>query len=126
MKKLFYLLMLAFLITGCNTTTSESSYEPLTTEVPTRPAGQKDVLGLTTPKMETVRVGFIGLGMRGPGAVRRFTHIPGVEIVALCDLHTDRVERTQKILENAGFPEAASYSGEEESWKELCDRDDID
>lgn len=126
MKKLFYLLMLAVLITGCNTTTSESSYEPLTTEVPTRPAGQKDVLGLTTPKMETVRVGFIGLGMRGPGAVRRFTHIPGVEIVALCDLHTDRVERTQKILENAGFPEAASYSGEEESWKELCDRDDID
>ena len=126
MKKLFYLLMLAFLITGCNTTTSESSYEPLTTEVPTRPAGQKDVLGLTTPKMETVRVGFIGLGMRGPDAVRRFTHIPGVEIVALCDLHTDRVERTQKILENAGFPEAASYSGEEESWKELCDRDDID
>ena len=126
MKKLLYLLMLAVLITGCNTTTSESSYEPLTTEVPTRPAGQKDVLGLTTPKMETVRVGFIGLGMRGPGAVRRFTHIPGVEIVALCDLHTDRVERTQKILENAGFPEAASYSGEEESWKELCDRDDID
>ena len=126
MKKLFYLLMLAVFITGCNTTTSESSYEPLTTEVPTRPAGQKDVLGLTTPKMETVRVGFIGLGMRGPGAVRRFTHIPGVEIVALCDLHTDRVEKTQKILENAGFPEAASYSGEEESWKELCDRDDID
>lgn len=126
MKKLFYLLMLAVFITGCNTTTSECSYEPLTTEVPTRPAGQKDVLGLTTPKMETVRVGFIGLGMRGPGAVRRFTHIPGVEIVALCDLHTDRVERTQKILENAGFPEAASYSGEEESWKELCDRDDID
>ena len=126
MKKLFYLLMLAVLITGCTTTTGESNYEPLATEVPSRPAGQKDVLGLTTPKMETVRVGFIGLGMRGPGAVRRFTHIPGVEIVALCDLHTDRVERTQKILENAGFPEAASYSGEEESWKELCDRDDID
>ena len=126
MKKLFYLLMLAVLITGCNTTSSETSYEPMTTEVPTRPSGQKDVLGLTTPKMETVRVGFIGLGMRGPGAVRRFTHIPGVEIVALCDLHTDRVEKTQKILENAGFPEAASYSGEEESWKELCDRDDID
>ena len=125
MKKLFYLLMLAVFITSCNTTTSECSYEPLTTEVPTRPAGQKDVLGLTTPKMETVRVGFIGLGMRGPGAVRRFTHIPGVEIVALCDLHTDRVERTQKILEIAGLPAATGYSGEEESWKKLCQRDDI-
>ena len=126
MKKLFYLLMLAVLITGCTTTATESNYEPLKTEVPTRPAGQKDVLGLTAPKMETVRVGFIGLGMRGPGAVSRFTHIPGVEIVALCDLHPDRVEKTQAILEKAGFPAAAGYSGEEESWKELCDRDDID
>ena len=126
MKKLLHLLILAVLITGCTTTNGDTSYEPLKTEVPTRPAGQKDVLGLTTPKMETVRVGFIGLGMRGPGAVRRFTHIPGVEIVALCDLYPDRVERTQKILEEAGLPAAAGYSGEEESWKKLCDRDDID
>ena len=33
---------------------------------PERPAGQKDVIGLTLPKMKTVRVGFVGLGMRGP------------------------------------------------------------
>ncbi len=131
MKKLFQLLMLTVLFTGCTITTGESNktkieYEPLATEVPTRPADQKDVLALTTPKIETVRVGFIGLGMRGPGAVRRFTHIPGVEIVALCDLHPDRVEKSQKILANAGFPLATGYSGEEESWKELCKRDDID
>ena len=36
---------------------------------PERPAGQKSVLGLTVPKMDVVRVGFVGLGMRGPGAV---------------------------------------------------------
>ena len=54
-------------------------------ETPERPAGQTDVIGLTVPKMEVVRVGFVGLGMRGPGAVKRFTHIPGVEIVVLCD-----------------------------------------
>jgi len=66
------------------------------------------VVGLTVPKIETVRVGFIGLGMRGPGAVSRFTHIPGVEIVALCDLYADRVEKTQVILDNAGLPRAES------------------
>ena len=37
-------------------------------------------------RMDTVRVGFIGLGMRGPGAVVRFTHIPGIQIKALCDI----------------------------------------
>ena len=57
----------------------------LVIETPERPAGQEHVLGLTAPKLETVRVGFVGIGMRGPGAVTRFAHIPGVEIVALCD-----------------------------------------
>ncbi|MDD2475238.1 MAG: Gfo/Idh/MocA family oxidoreductase [Dysgonamonadaceae bacterium] len=133
MKKLFNLLVLALLLTGCTLISSENNkndangnFKPLTTKSPERPPGQKDVLGLTAPKIETVRVGFIGLGQRGPRAVSRFTHIPGVEIVALCDLHADRVEKTQKILEKAGLPAAAEYSGSEESWKELCQRDDID
>nr|WP_294081261.1 Gfo/Idh/MocA family oxidoreductase [Proteiniphilum sp. UBA5384] len=96
------------------------------TDVPQRPSGQKDVLDLVAPKIDTVRVGFIGLGMRGPGAVSRFTHIPGTKIVALCDKHEDRVEKAQGILEKAGLPHAASYSGSEDAWKELCERDDID
>ena len=33
---------------------------------PERPAGQKSVLGLAIPKLDVVRVGFVGLGMRGP------------------------------------------------------------
>ena len=58
----------------------------LETAIPKRPAGQRDVLGLRHAPMPVVRVGFIGLGMRGPGAVERFTQIEGVEIKALCDL----------------------------------------
>lgn len=130
MKKTLNFLLIIFLFSACTAVSgdknSNDSYKLITTDVPTRPSGQKDVLGLTVPKIETVRVGFIGLGMRGPGAVKRFTHIPGVEIVALCDLHPDRVEKAQKILEKADLPEAASYSGNEESWKELCQRDDVD
>lgn len=45
-------------------------------DTPQREAGQQHALGLTVPKMENVRVAFVGLGMRGPGAVERFTHIP--------------------------------------------------
>ncbi|MBO4907367.1 MAG: Gfo/Idh/MocA family oxidoreductase [Bacteroidaceae bacterium] len=92
---------------------------------PARPAGQTDVLGLTAPKMETVRVAFVGLGMRGPGAVQRFTYIPGVQIVALCDYEEARAERCQEYLRNAGLPPAAIYSGEK-GYEELCKRDDID
>lgn len=94
-------------------------------ETPARVAGQKSVLGLATEPMEVVRVGFIGLGMRGPGAVERFTHIEGVEIKALCDLYPERASATQEILKKRGFPYAEEYSGED-GWKELCKRDDID
>ncbi|NCC09227.1 MAG: Gfo/Idh/MocA family oxidoreductase [Bacteroidia bacterium] len=93
---------------------------------PKRPAGQQDVIQLTTPKLETVRVGFIGLGMRGPGAVERFIHIPGTQIVALCDIRSERVEKSQEMLKKAGLPEAASYSGTEDAWKKVCERNDID
>ena len=96
------------------------------TTIPKRPVGQKDVLGLRLAPMPVVRVGFIGLGMRGPGAVERFTHLEGVEIKAICDLHPERVEKSQAILKKAGLPEATTYTGSEEAWKELCDRPDID
>lgn len=94
-------------------------------ESPERPANQKSVIGLTTPKMDVVRVGFVGLGMRGPSAVARFTYIPGVQIVALCDYESSRAEKCQNILEKASFPKAAIYSGEK-GYEELCKRNDID
>lgn len=92
---------------------------------PERPAGQQSVLGLTAPKLEVVRVGFVGLGMRGPGAVERFTYIPGTQVVALCDYEQERAEKCQELLDAASMPHAAVYSGEK-GYEELCAREDID
>lgn len=94
-------------------------------DTPARPAGQEHALNLATPKLKVVRVGFVGLGMRGPGAVERWTHIPGVQIVALCDHEKERAENCQKILTKAGMPEAAIYYGDS-GYVELCKRPDID
>ena len=87
--------------------------------------GQEDMLLFAADPIDTVRTGFIGLGMRGPDAVRRFTYIGGAKVVALCDLEADRVARSQEILAGRGKPAAAEYSGED-GWKQLCERDDID
>ena len=94
-------------------------------KTPERPAGQKSGLGLTTPKLEAVRVGFVGLGMRGPGAVERFTYIPGTQVVALCDYEEARADKCQELLKKASMPKAAVYSGDK-GYEELCKRDDID
>ncbi len=96
------------------------------TETPARPAGVESVLGLTVPAMDTVRVGFVGLGMRGADAVSRYTYIPGVKITALCDVEAERVENSNKRLEAAGFPKAAGYSGSTEEYRRLCEREDVD
>jgi Oxidoreductase family, NAD-binding Rossmann fold len=81
--------------------------------------------GYAAPKIETVRVGIVGLGMRGSGAVERLGYINGLEIVALCDKYPDRVAKAQKTLEKAGRTKAKEYSGEQ-GWKALCESNDID
>lgn len=111
------------LAVSCATSKEEG---PIKVETPARPAGQENALMLTVPAMDTVRVGFVGVGMRGSSAVERYTYIPGVKINALCDVEADRVETAQKTLEDRGLPKAAGYSGSTEAYKELCERDDID
>ena len=132
MLKILNFLAIALMFTACCDASAKKEIasagvvQPIVLDQPARPAGQEDVIALTAPKMDTVRVGFIGLGMRGPGAVKRFTYLEGVKIVALCDIHPERVEAAQQILKKAGLPEAVGYSGTEEAWKQLCDREDID
>ena len=94
-------------------------------DTPERPAGQEHVLNLAVAPIKTVRVAFVGLGMRGPWAVMRFAHIPGVEIVALCDYEYARAEACQKYLRDKGLIPADIYCGEK-GYEELCKRPDID
>ena len=94
-------------------------------DTPERPAGQEHVLNLAVAPIKTVRVAFVGLGMRGDGAVNRFAHIPGVEIVALCDYEEARAEECQQYLRKQGLAPAAIYSGEF-GYQEICKRPDVD
>lgn len=113
--------------TGCSSDKQGQEKSALI-EIPTpeRAKGQTDVIALRAPALDTVRVGFIGLGMRGPGAVERFTEIPGAKVVALCDQDEARVEVAQEILKGKGLPAAVGYAGNQEVWRELVERDDLD
>ena len=84
-----------------------------------------NMCGYAAPKLETVRVGIVGLGMRGSDAVERLSFIEGVEITALCDKYPDRVTKAQKTLEKMGRPKAKEYSGDE-GYKALCESKDVD
>ena len=95
-------------------------------ETPERPAGQQDVIGLTCAPIDTVRIGFVGLGARGTEAIRRFTYQQHIQVKALCDLNQWRVDSCNRMLQRAGMDKADVYYGDENAWKKLCDRPDID
>ena len=85
----------------------------------------KTVMGLTAPPLEEVRVGFIGVGKRGPGAVKRLSHIQKTRIVAICDVYRDRAEKSAADVVAAGHDQPALYAGSEDAYKELCERPDV-
>ena len=81
--------------------------------------------GFGAPKIDNVRIGFIGLGARGPGHVSNMSLLEGVEINALCDVVPAKAERVKKQIEFAYF-NPTLYTEDAESWKKMCDRPDID
>jgi predicted dehydrogenase len=119
---IFKLLFIFFLLLGGE----YLSAQMIKTPTPARAKGQTDVLRLATAPLPTVRVAFIGLGMRGPGAVERMTHIPGVEIVALCDMVEKNTNSANEILVKAGLPKAKEFFGDENAWKKVTALPNVD
>ena len=91
---------------------------------PARAKGQTSMLRFAAEPIDVVRVGIIGMGSRGKGPLKRMSFIEGVEIVAICDLHQENLDKSQERLAKYGMPPAEEYVGEE-AWKKLCERKDI-
>lgn len=120
MKRLFLLITVVLLVAACNNS------RPIKVPVPARPAGQENVLGLTCDPLETVRIGVVGLGMRGEDAVVRLSYVPGAVVTALCDIVPERVTASQQALAGLGKPAAREYTGADDAWKALCEQEDLD
>lgn len=84
-----------------------------------------NMCNFSAPKLDVVRVGFVGLGARGAKAVPRLNYIEGVEIKGLCDVLAEKVNEAKSFVNSASF-NPTLYSGSEDVWKKLCERDDID
>lgn len=76
--------------------------------------------------LETVRVGFVGVGGMGSVHVQNFLNIDGVEIKAICDIVEEKVARAQKWVEEAGFPKPKGYSRGPWDFKRMCQEEDLD
>jgi hypothetical protein len=90
------------------------------------PAMNFNMSGYAAPKLDKVRVGFVGIGDRGSGAVKRMTFIDGVEITAICDIRQSSLDGAQKILSEAGLPKAKEFTGSDTAFKDLCNSGLVD
>jgi len=81
---------------------------------------------LETLPIETVRVGYVGIGNQGSGHLRNLLRIEGVEIKAVCDIREERTMWAQEQCEKAEKPKPTAYTKGTEDFKRMCDTEDLD
>lgn len=85
---------------------------------------RRNMAGFRAPKLDTVRVGVIGLS-RGANHIKALVQLEGVEIRAICDKRPEIVEKAMVWFEDTDHtPEI--YSDGVNDWKKLCEQKDID
>ncbi len=118
------LLGTSLLGTAC-TNTSDERLAHIRQQATQSHTQQFNMCGYAAPPLETVRIGFVGVGNRGSAAVERMSYIEGVSIQAIADVRSDKAEAAKQRIKSTGH-QATLYTADENSWKELCERDDID
>lgn len=78
------------------------------------------------PMLATVRLAFIGLGLRGRSHLQQALYRPDVEVVALCDISDDAISRANAMISKAGRKAPATYTKGDKAFEQLLKRDDID
>ena len=82
---------------------------------------------INLPPIEKVRIGIIGMGGRGNSLMGNLLQMKAdVEIRAVCDIYPERAKAAQGRVVKAGFNKPQAYSGDENIWKKLVERNDID
>ena len=73
-------------------------------------------------KGATVRLGIIGLGGRGCGQTETLIQMPDVEVVAVCDVYPDRVEKGRELV----YKHRGVYPDGETDFRRVLARGDVD
>mgnify|MGYP001810674135 CR=1 FL=1 len=96
-------LLSAGITQACATAKPVSSLNPIQQQA-LKPHTQKfNMSGYGAPKIETVRIGYIGMGNRGSGALNRIVDLENVEVKALCDIRPEKAQEAKTKLENIYF-----------------------
>jgi predicted dehydrogenase len=80
----------------------------------------------STAPIETVRIGYVGVGLQGSGHVRNLLGIQGCRITAVCDIRTERTDWATKTITDAGQPAPTAYTRGPRDFERMCETENLD
>ena len=81
---------------------------------------------LTGKDDRKVRLGFIGVGLRGTDHLRRVLNRPDVQVTAICDINPAALSNAVALVEKAGQKKPKAFGNGEEAFREMLQRKDMD
>ena len=73
-----------------------------------------------------VKMGLIGVGLRGRNHLALLLRRPDVEVVAFCDIDAKSLEKARAMVSEAGRPAAKEITGDDYAYRDLLAMDDIE
>ena len=74
----------------------------------------------------TVKLGFIGVGLRGQRHLDNALQRKDVTVVAICDIDEKMLERAGNLFKKAGKPLAKVFKGDVQAWKKMLELKELD
>ena len=81
------------------------------------------VFDLKLPPISSLRIAFIGVGVRGIEAVKRYLQLE-VQIVAIAEVGEEAMQKAKALT--AHLPVPTAYYTAPDDWRKLCEHPDID
>lgn len=75
---------------------------------------------------ETIRVGFVGIGVKGSQHFRNLLHIDGVDMRAVCDIRSVRCDWARDQCKKLGMPDPTPYTKGDYDFKRMCEVEELD
>src|SRR3954464_883852 len=76
--------------------------------------------------IETVRVGFVGVGVKGSEHVNNLLRLDGVELKAVCDIREQACASARRLAEAMGKREPTAYTRGERDFERMCAAEELD
>ena len=84
------------------------------------------MIGVRFEPHDVVRLGIIGVGLRGTEVLKEFLAVDKVVVNAVCDVVKDKCTRAAQLVKKAGQKTPAIYANGDRDFERLVARDDLD